>query len=167
MQLGIVILNDMYKKISWYWMAGSFNIMIHVSFSHMSFNIMISLCTCHSILWYRFAHVIQYYDIFLHMSFNIMIFFAPAIQYHDIFLYMSFSITILQMYVLIYLSWSDWTHVYSIANACPFVIFRLRGRHLDLQLYMQSVPITTNVVSSNPTQTRCTQYKIYICDKVS
>ena len=26
--------------------------------------------------------------------------------------------------------------------------------------YMQSVPITTEVVSSNPTQTRCTQYNI-------
>ena len=31
---------------------------------------------------------------------------------------------------------------------------------LDLQLHMQSVPITTNVVSSNPTQARCTQYTI-------
>jgi hypothetical protein len=27
---------------------------------------------------------------------------------------------------------------------------------LDLQLPMQSVPITTNVVSSNPVQARCT-----------
>jgi hypothetical protein len=27
---------------------------------------------------------------------------------------------------------------------------------LDLPLPMQSVPITTNVVSSNPTQTMCT-----------
>ena len=30
----------------------------------------------------------------------------------------------------------------------------------DLQLPMQSVPITTNVVSSNPYQARCTQYNI-------
>jgi hypothetical protein len=32
--------------------------------------------------------------------------------------------------------------------------------YLDLQLPMQSVPITTEVVSSNPTQMRCTQYNI-------
>jgi len=31
---------------------------------------------------------------------------------------------------------------------------------LDLQLLMQSVPITTDVVSSNPTQTRCPRYNI-------
>ena len=31
---------------------------------------------------------------------------------------------------------------------------------LDLQLPMQSVPITTNVLSSNPAQTRCTRYNI-------
>ena len=31
---------------------------------------------------------------------------------------------------------------------------------LDLQLPMQSVPITTNIVSSNPAQTRCTRYNI-------
>ena len=32
---------------------------------------------------------------------------------------------------------------------------------LDLQLPMQSVPITTNhVVSSNPTQARCARYNI-------
>ena len=31
---------------------------------------------------------------------------------------------------------------------------------LDLQLPMQSVPITTNVVSLNPTQVRYTQYNI-------
>jgi hypothetical protein len=30
--------------------------------------------------------------------------------------------------------------------------------HLDLQLSMQSVPITANVVSSNIAQARCTQY---------
>ena len=29
-----------------------------------------------------------------------------------------------------------------------------------LQLHVESVPITTNVVSSNPTTTRCTQYNI-------
>ena len=29
---------------------------------------------------------------------------------------------------------------------------------LDLQLPMQSVPITTNIVSSKPTLARCTQY---------
>jgi hypothetical protein len=33
-------------------------------------------------------------------------------------------------------------------------------RQLDLRLTMQSVPITTNVVSSNPTQVRCTRYNI-------
>jgi hypothetical protein len=31
---------------------------------------------------------------------------------------------------------------------------------LDLQLYMQSVPITTEVVSSNPAQARSTWYNI-------
>ena len=31
---------------------------------------------------------------------------------------------------------------------------------LDLQLTMQSVPITTKVVSLNPAQTRCTRYNI-------
>jgi len=31
---------------------------------------------------------------------------------------------------------------------------------LDLQLTMQSVPITTNVVDSNPDQARCTRYNI-------
>jgi len=31
---------------------------------------------------------------------------------------------------------------------------------VDLQLPMQSVPITTNFVSSNPTQARCTRYNI-------
>jgi len=31
---------------------------------------------------------------------------------------------------------------------------------LDLQLHMQSVHITTNVVSSNPTQAMCTRYNI-------
>jgi len=31
---------------------------------------------------------------------------------------------------------------------------------LDLQLPMQLVPIPTNVVSSNPTQSRCTRYNI-------
>jgi len=30
----------------------------------------------------------------------------------------------------------------------------------DIQLLMQSVPITTNVVSSNSSQPRCTRYKI-------
>ena len=44
----------------------------------------------------------------------------------------------------------------------------IRGRRsrdrmvLDLQLPMQSVPITTNAVSSNPSQVRCTT----LCDKV-
>ena len=33
---------------------------------------------------------------------------------------------------------------------------------VDLQLYVQSIPITTNVVSSNPFLARCTR----ICDKV-
>jgi hypothetical protein len=31
---------------------------------------------------------------------------------------------------------------------------------LNLQISIQSVPITTNVVSSNPVQARCTQYNI-------
>jgi hypothetical protein len=31
---------------------------------------------------------------------------------------------------------------------------------LDLQLHMQSVPITTNVASLNPVQVRCTRYNI-------
>ena len=31
---------------------------------------------------------------------------------------------------------------------------------LDLQLPMQSVPITTNVVNSNPAQARCNRYNI-------
>ena len=31
---------------------------------------------------------------------------------------------------------------------------------LDLQLPMQSVPITTNIVSLNSAQARCTQYNI-------
>jgi hypothetical protein len=36
---------------------------------------------------------------------------------------------------------------------CPFGIFKL-----FLQLPLQSVHITTNVVNSNPTQTRCSRY---------
>jgi hypothetical protein len=36
---------------------------------------------------------------------------------------------------------------------------------LDLQQPMQSVPITTNVVSVNPVQARCTQYTTF-CQKV-
>jgi len=31
---------------------------------------------------------------------------------------------------------------------------------MDLQLHMQSMPIITNVVSSNPAQARCTRYNI-------
>jgi len=31
---------------------------------------------------------------------------------------------------------------------------------VDLQPPMQSVPITTNVVGSNPSQARCTRYNI-------
>ena len=31
---------------------------------------------------------------------------------------------------------------------------------MDLQLPMQSVPITTNVVNSNPAQAGCTRYNI-------
>jgi len=31
---------------------------------------------------------------------------------------------------------------------------------LDLQLPMQSVPITTNIVSSNPAHARCIRYSI-------
>ena len=33
---------------------------------------------------------------------------------------------------------------------------------LDLQLPMKSVPITTEVVSSNSTQVRCTRYNIML-----
>jgi len=32
--------------------------------------------------------------------------------------------------------------------------------YLDLQLHMQSVHITTKVVSSNPARVRCTRYNI-------
>jgi len=32
---------------------------------------------------------------------------------------------------------------------------------MDLQLPMQLVPITTNVVSSNPAQESCTRYNIF------
>ena len=32
--------------------------------------------------------------------------------------------------------------------------------YLDLQLPMQSVPITTNIVSLNPAQAMCTRYNI-------
>jgi hypothetical protein len=35
--------------------------------------------------------------------------------------------------------------------------------YLDLQLPMQSVPITSNVVSSNPAQAGCTRYNINVC----
>jgi hypothetical protein len=38
---------------------------------------------------------------------------------------------------------------------------------LDLQLPMQIVPITTNVMSSNPAQTNCTQYNIDVIKFVS
>jgi hypothetical protein len=44
--------------------------------------------------------------------------------------------------------------------------FRLGGRRgldhmvIGFILPMQSVPITTNVVSPNPTQTECTRYNI-------
>ena len=34
---------------------------------------------------------------------------------------------------------------------------------LDIQLPMKSLPITTNVLSSNPTQARCTRYNIQGC----
>jgi hypothetical protein len=46
--------------------------------------------------------------------------------------------------------------------------FRLRDRHgldhmvIGFMLPMQSVPITTNVVSPNPTQTGCTRYNIIV-----
>jgi len=36
----------------------------------------------------------------------------------------------------------------------------LKQNKLDLQLPVQSVPITTKVVSSNPVQVRCTRYNI-------
>jgi hypothetical protein len=42
---------------------------------------------------------------------------------------------------------------------------RPRGRDrmvVDVQLPVQSVPITTKVVSSNPVQARCTQYNIML-----
>jgi hypothetical protein len=37
---------------------------------------------------------------------------------------------------------------------------KVKEHILDLQLPMQSVPITTNVVSLNPVQARCTRYNI-------
>jgi hypothetical protein len=51
---------------------------------------------------------------------------------------------------------------------CPRVIHALNREAvvvvivwlLDLQLTMQSVPITTKVLSSNPAQVRCTRYNI-------
>jgi hypothetical protein len=39
-------------------------------------------------------------------------------------------------------------------------IYRGRNGMVDLQLPMQSVPVTTNIVSSNPAQVKCTQYNI-------
>ena len=62
---------------------------------------------------------------------------------------------------------------------CPIVFhifklninFKSRDHHghdrmvvwsLDLQLPMQSVPITTNVVSTNPAQVRCTRYSGFL-----
>ena len=40
----------------------------------------------------------------------------------------------------------------------------IEGGRRDLQLPVQSVPITTNIVSLNPALARCTRYNI--CDKV-
>jgi hypothetical protein len=37
---------------------------------------------------------------------------------------------------------------------------KVKEHILDLQLPMQSVPITTNVASLNPVQARCTRYNI-------
>ena len=49
--------------------------------------------------------------------------------------------------------------LYTIVEAVIVVVI---AWYLDLQLPMQSVPIaiTTKVVSSNPTQARCSRYKI-------
>jgi len=47
------------------------------------------------------------------------------------------------------------THIY-IYTHISFVTKHCRGR---VQLSMQSVPIPTNIVSSNPTQARCTVIK--------
>ena len=44
-------------------------------------------------------------------------------------------------------------------NICRAVVVVIIW-YLDLQIPMQSVPITTNVVSSNSTQARCTRYNI-------
>jgi hypothetical protein len=38
------------------------------------------------------------------------------------------------------------------------------GILMPFSLPMQSVPITTSILSSNPAQTRCTRYKL--CDKI-
>jgi len=37
---------------------------------------------------------------------------------------------------------------------------------VDLHLPLQSVPITTNVASSNPAQARCTRYNIKILSRL-
>ena len=53
---------------------------------------------------------------------------------------------------------------YTIPFISLYIVGGRRGRDriiawkVDLQLHMQSVPITTNVWSSNPVRVRCTRY---------
>jgi hypothetical protein len=49
---------------------------------------------------------------------------------------------------------SKWNHVSTSALLCQW------ASTMKITLPMQSVPITTDVVSSNPAQTRCTLYNI-------
>jgi len=53
---------------------------------------------------------------------------------------------------LIFINWID--------GPCPYQAVVVVIAWYDLQLPMQSVPTTTNVVSSNPTQEGWTQYNI-------
>jgi hypothetical protein len=45
---------------------------------------------------------------------------------------------------------------------CAVMVMIVWLSHLQLELPVQSVPITTKVVGSNPAQTRCTRYNIVI-----
>jgi hypothetical protein len=46
------------------------------------------------------------------------------------------------------------------ASFCQRTVGGHRGCDRKVQLPVQSVPITTNVVSSNPAKARCTRYNI-------
>jgi len=58
----------------------------------------------------------------------------------------------LSLYFFVFLV--GWTFLLSIVGADMVAIVWW----LDLQLHVQSVPITTNIVNSNPTQVGCTRY---------